>query len=72
LKALTISLSMLLTGCATVQSAVCPSLPPVPAMEPAPPERSYQDQMESFSQGLLPQQTKQPLTSGSVKRGSKQ
>lgn len=70
-KLLTLSLLMLLTGCGTVQSVVCPQLPPVPAMAPAQPELSYQDSMESFLRGSLPQQTKQPQTSGPVKRGSK-
>jgi len=40
-------------------------------MDKAPPERSYQDQMQSFLQGSLPEQTGSPQTSVPAKDGSK-
>jgi hypothetical protein len=61
----------LLPACATDPSLACPRLPNAPAMDPAPPERSYQGQMQNFLQGSLNPLTEPPVTYELVKPSSK-
>ncbi len=61
-KTFVLLLTALLPGCATVQQAVCPRLPPAPVMGPLP-ERSSVERMQSFLSGKLPLPTDYSLTS---------
>jgi hypothetical protein len=47
----------LLVSCASVKKEIVCPIPPEIAKEPL--EQNYQEKMQNFLQGLLPQQTKQ-------------
>jgi hypothetical protein len=63
-----LALLMLCSGCATVPSA-CPAPPPPPAKVPLGP--SFQDQMESFLKGSLPEPINYALPLENAKGGLK-
>lgn len=65
----TLVLAVILSGCATVQT-VCPKLPDPPQREQLGP--SFQDRMQNFLQGNLPEPTGSERPSKSATPGSSQ
>ncbi len=68
-RALLLILPLLAPGCATVQSAVCPTLPSPPVLEPA--QLPYLPRMQTFLSGLPQKPTDYGLTSKSAPAGLK-